>query len=108
MEAQESSDPFALQAQYYKLFANGVRLQMLWEIGDGELTVTELSERLDVTVSNISQHLRMMRSLGVVRARRDGQRQYYRVTNPRFLEGVRVMHQGILEIYQTLGTNSEP
>ncbi|MBN2800493.1 MAG: helix-turn-helix transcriptional regulator [Deltaproteobacteria bacterium] len=105
MQLQDGCDIFTLQAQFYKLFANSLRLQIVWELGDGEMTVTELSDHLEVTVSNVSQHLRVMRALGVVRARRDGQRQFYRITNPRFLEGVRVMQQGILEINQERGSN---
>jgi DNA-binding transcriptional ArsR family regulator len=94
----EDPDIFVLHAQFCKIFANPVRLRVMWELRMGERTVSDLAEALEVSVSNISQHLRVMRSLGVVATRRDGQRQYYRTTSDHFLVGCRHIRQGVQEV----------
>ncbi len=92
-------DVFDIHAQFCKVFANPLRQRILWHLGQGECTVSELAEQLEVTVSNTSQHLRMMRALGVVQARRDGQKQHYSITSRHFLEGCRAIRAGIAEVY---------
>ena len=105
----EDTDIFVLHAQFCKIFANPVRLRIMWELRNGERTVSDLADVLEVSVSNVSQHLRVMRSLGVVATRRDGQRQHYRTTSDHFLVGCRHIRQGVQEVIaarRTLGAGS--
>jgi hypothetical protein len=44
-----------------------------------------------------SQHLRIMRDRGAVALRREGQKVYYRVANPKFIEGYKLIREGIRE-----------
>ncbi len=95
----QDQDIFSLHSQFCKVFANPLRLRIMWELGGGERTVSELAEAIEVSISNVSQHLRVMRALGVVTTRRDGQRQYYRTTSAHFLAGCRSIRQGIQEVF---------
>jgi ArsR family transcriptional regulator len=59
----------------FKALADPTRARILAELADGGLCVGALAYRLGVTHSAVSQHLRILREVGLV----DGQRQGYRV-----------------------------
>jgi DNA-binding transcriptional ArsR family regulator len=55
------------------------RLLLLGELLAGERSVEHLAEAASLTVSATSHHLRLLRSLRLVRARREGRHVLYRV-----------------------------
>lgn len=92
-----NNDIFALHAEFCAIFASEIRLRIMWALGDGEKTVTELANELGISVPNTSQHLAIMRSRGAVEARRDGRTIYYSIANPKFFEGARLIREGLIE-----------
>lgn len=64
-------------AQIIKAIAHPLRLRILAILCEGAKNVTTLAVRLDTAQSLISQHLRVMRSEGLVIAERKGSRVYY-------------------------------
>lgn len=62
------------QASLCKAFANPTRLHLLDLLSRGEAGASELQERLGVSKANLSQHLALLRSAGVVHTRREGKR----------------------------------
>ena len=67
------------------------RLCVLESLAAGEMSVSELSTRVNCQVPNMSQHLAVLRAAGLVSARRDGSNVYYRVADPRVLEAYRLI-----------------
>jgi DNA-binding transcriptional ArsR family regulator len=57
--------------------ANEKRLLILCQLIDGERSVNDIAELLGARQSTISQHLALLRRDGFVKARRDGQTQFY-------------------------------
>lgn len=57
--------------------AHPKRLLVLCNLLQGELSVGELAERVELGQSALSQHLGKMRALTLVKTRRDGQTIYY-------------------------------
>ncbi len=55
------------------------RLMILCNLADGERSVGDLAEDLDMSQSSLSQHLARMRSEGLVETRRESQTVYYRL-----------------------------
>jgi len=53
------------------------RLRLLTELLDGDRTVERLAAAAGLSLSATSHHLRLLRSLRLVRARRDGRHVYY-------------------------------
>jgi ArsR family transcriptional regulator len=96
--ATPSAEVFALHAQFCKVFSNPTRLRVMCELQHGERTVTDLADAIDVSLANLSQHLRVMRTIGVVTARREGQSLYYHSASPHFFAGCTRIRQGILEV----------
>ena len=82
------SDQAAFEAQagaaavLLRALANERRLLILCQLGEGELSVGALQERLDVSQSVLSQHLAVLRDEGVVATRRQSQTIFYRIANP--------------------------
>ena len=66
-------------AKVAQALASGNRLQLLEFMAQGERSVDALAAMSGVTVANASQHLQALRRAGLVVARKDGQRVYYRV-----------------------------
>jgi len=53
------------------------RLRIIHLLKDGEVCVCDLMERMDISQSLLSHHLGVLRKVGLVRDRRDGQWVYY-------------------------------
>ena len=67
------------------------RLCVLDSLTKGELSVRELSEVVGCQVPNMSQHLAVLRSAGLVSTRRVGSTVFYRVADPAVLEAYRLI-----------------
>ena len=67
------------------------RLCVLESLSGGEASVGELATRVSCQVPNMSQHLAVLRSAGLVAARRDGSTVYYRLADPKVLEAYKVL-----------------
>lgn len=79
----DDTELFELHADFCKMIASPRRLMIIELLAKKESSVGEIAQALDVPPSNVSQHLRVMRSRHVVAARKDGQTVYYRLTHPR-------------------------
>jgi DNA-binding transcriptional ArsR family regulator len=64
-------------AETLKALASPGRLIVLTELLSGEKTVEQLAASAALSVSATSHHLRLLRTLRLVRARRDGRHVYY-------------------------------
>ena len=73
---------FRLQADICKTLADANRLLILHEIRAGEMSVGQLATNLNLTQSNVSRHLAILRQRGIVSTRREGTTIYYSLANP--------------------------
>ncbi len=72
------------EAAFFKVLADTTRLRLAVLLSiQGETCVCGLAEALDVPEYTISRHLRVMRSAGIVEARREGTWMHYRLTKAR-------------------------
>jgi DNA-binding transcriptional ArsR family regulator len=60
-------------AQLLKALGNEQRLLILCHLLDGPLSVGELNQRIELSQSALSQHLAVLRELGLVETRREAQ-----------------------------------
>lgn len=65
--------------------ANENRLLLLCQISQGEKSVSELEELLDLHQPTLSQQLGVLRTEGLVSTRREGKRIHYSVTDQKLL-----------------------
>ncbi len=76
-------------AQIFKVLSNPKRLEILNTIRDKEVTVNELSKILGIRKANSSQHLSVLRYLGLVTLRREGKHIFYKAKNSNFLDSIK-------------------
>jgi DNA-binding transcriptional ArsR family regulator len=74
-----------------KAIAHPLRLKVLCVLGEGELSVQEIVDSVGTSQSNISQHLAILRDKGVLATRKDANRVYYRIGDPRTVKLVGMM-----------------
>jgi ArsR family transcriptional regulator len=77
---------FALKAMSHPL-----RLKILCTLGDAEISVQDIVEKVGTSQSNISQHLAILRDKGILASRKDANRVYYRVGDARTLRLIGMM-----------------
>lgn len=68
-------------AESFKAFVDPTRLRILASLFTGERNVSDLAEHLDVSQSAVSHQLRLLRSLDIVRYRKDGREIFYRLAD---------------------------
>ncbi|HEY7848249.1 MAG TPA: metalloregulator ArsR/SmtB family transcription factor [Candidatus Limnocylindria bacterium] len=76
-----------------KALADAKRLCVVERLADGERSVSDLSRDVGCQVPNMSQHLAVLRSAGIVATRREGSTVFYRLADPNVLEVYRLLQQ---------------
>ena len=79
---KRDAEIYERQARICKAFAHPGRLQILDLLGEGERGVSELQEALGISKTNISQHLSVLKSAGVLATRREGKQIYCSLAMP--------------------------
>jgi DNA-binding transcriptional ArsR family regulator len=74
---------FAIHAAVFAALANPTRHELMHRLCEQPRTPTELAEVLDVSKPNVSQHLAVLQSAGLVRRERRGGHVYWEVVDPR-------------------------
>jgi ArsR family transcriptional regulator len=82
-----------LHASVCKGLADPKRLLIINALRDGEMSVGEICEELELPQANVSQHLAIMRDRGLVNARKDGQFVFYSLTTMKIVEAVDLLRQ---------------
>jgi len=76
-----------------RALADPKRLCVLERLADGERSVSDLSRDVGCQVPNMSQHLAVLRTAGLVASRREGSTVFYRLADPRVLDAYRLLQQ---------------
>ncbi len=92
-DAREMARHADSAARLLKALANRYRLQVLCVLGGEELSVGEVNERIPLSQSALSQHLKVLREDGLVTTRRESQTVYYRVAPGPAMEVIGVLHR---------------
>ena len=66
--------------------AHPLRLKILCLVGAAELSVLEIVDAVGTSQSNISQHLAVLRDNGILAARKEANKVFYRIGDARVLE----------------------
>jgi DNA-binding transcriptional ArsR family regulator len=79
----KDSEIFEMHAEFCRMIASSKRLMIIELLAKKEMSVSKIALSLGLHQSNVSQHLRVLRSQHIVESRKDGQTVYYRLTNSR-------------------------
>jgi ArsR family transcriptional regulator len=79
-------------AQLLGALSNPRRLLILCKLAQAqEMNVSALVEAVGVSQSALSQHLALMRAMGLVAARKEGLNVHYRIADPRVFDMMRAL-----------------
>lgn len=93
IELIERDEHIEQASRALKAMSHPLRLKILCVLGDKEVSVQDIVEMVGTTQSNISQHLAILREKDVLRTRKDANRVYYRVSDPRTLKLIGLMRE---------------
>ena len=85
-----------LQAEVLRVLAHPARIEILHRLADGPLEVSRLARAIGATQPNASQHLAVLRAVGLVEPDRHGREIRYRLTDPDVIVACGVM-RGVLQ-----------
>jgi ArsR family transcriptional regulator len=61
------------------------------------MSASDLVEAIGLSKANLSQHMAVLRSKGVVLARREGLNVFYRISNPKIIQACDLMREVLLD-----------
>jgi len=97
MEREREEQLYRLQAELCHVLAEPTRLKLLSLLGERPRPVKDLVEATGERQAKISQHLAIMRKLGIVRTERQGTEVHYSLADPRILEACRITRDVLLQ-----------
>jgi len=66
--------------------AHPMRIKILCLLSSGELSVQDIVDAVGTTQSNISQHLAILKTCGMIGGRKDGTKMFYAIEDARILK----------------------
>ena len=94
---------YELQADLCKIFSNAKRLEIINSLKDKEMSASELIERIGLSKANLSQHMGVLKSKGVILTRREGVNIYYRISNPKIIQACHLIREVLFEQFKEKG-----
>ena len=74
-------DQVDLAVEVFRMLAEATRVQLLWALIEGELSVNDLAVQVGKAPAAVSQHLAKLRMAHLVHPRREGIQVFYRLEN---------------------------
>jgi ArsR family transcriptional regulator len=84
-------------AELFSAFSDTSRVRIISAIVEQEVNISALAKMIGVTESAVSHHMRGLRQMRIVQARRDGKEVYYSVIDPHI---VALFQQGVRHIQE--------
>jgi DNA-binding transcriptional ArsR family regulator len=84
-------------ADMFRLMGDHSRLRIVLQCLDGPTAVGEIAERLGLSPSLVSHHLRLLRAARIVRAEREGKHVYYSAADAHISGVLRDMIEHLVE-----------
>jgi DNA-binding transcriptional ArsR family regulator len=94
---------YELHADLCKIFSNAKRLEIINTLNGKEMSASELIERIGLSKANLSQHMSVLKSKGVIITRREGVNIYYHIANPKIIQACHLIREVLVEQFQEKG-----
>lgn len=97
MKQTMSDASCAMLGDFFATFAHTTRMRIFCTLQREPKTVTEIAAEAGVSITNASQHLRLMRDRGAVIAEKHAQSVHYHIADPRFVEAAILIREALFE-----------
>ncbi|OGO21737.1 MAG: transcriptional regulator [Chloroflexi bacterium RBG_16_50_9] len=88
---------YQYHAEMCQVFSHPKRLEVINVLRDGEMSVTELAQKLELPIGNLSQHLSMMKERHILATRKEGNMVYYRILSPKLVRCFDMMREMLFD-----------
>jgi ArsR family transcriptional regulator len=82
---------------FCKALANPIRIEIIDVLNDKKLTFGELQNEAGVLKSNLSKHLSLMVSNGILVQRKEGLNVYFKLSTDRIATACRIMREVLID-----------
>jgi ArsR family transcriptional regulator len=90
------------KAGIFQALAHPTRVAIVEHLAKGELSVTQLCEKVGVEQANASQHLAVLRNKHVVQTRRAGNQTFYSLRDPAFAKVLEALREFLLHVAEAI------
>ncbi|MDR5726691.1 MAG: metalloregulator ArsR/SmtB family transcription factor [Terriglobia bacterium] len=80
---------------FFMILGHSTRMRIFCALQNGSRSVTRIAEEAEISISNASQHLRLMRDRGAVISERHGQTVFYGIADPRFFQAASLIRDAL-------------
>lgn len=87
-----------LKSEFFKALGHPLRIRLLELLSEGERSVTELLEEVEVEQPHLSQQLAVLRRAGFVVSRREGAHVVYTLADRRTAELLAISRQMLIDM----------
>ena len=91
-----SDDEFGQIAQHFRLLGEPMRLKILQAVCRGPRTVNDIVAAVGATQANVSKHLALLASAGILTRKKDGQCVYYGMKDPLTMKMCELVHSQLV------------
>lgn len=86
-----------MEVNLFKALAHPTRLKIVKQLIEGKLCVCELNEDIELSQSNLSQHLKILKDAYILIQERDGLRINYGIKNEKIIELINIVEQIVVK-----------
>lgn len=97
MASERDLEIYEMQAEISGALAHPVRLWILDLLSGGERATQDLLATLEIPKANLSQHLLVLRSAGLLEVRKSGRSQFVRLALPRITQACKIVRELLVE-----------
>jgi len=97
----KKKDFYTIHSDVCKTLSNPKRQEILDNLRKKEMTVNELVKKTGISQANLSQHLAILRTKGIVSDRRDGINVHYSIANPKIIKAFDLISEVLQEVLST-------
>lgn len=96
-ETMDKKDIYEQHANICKALANPIRIEIIEILNAGELNFGEILKILFISKSNLSQHLSVMVSNGLVVQRKEGTNSFFKLSSDKVAKACEIMRDVLIE-----------
>ena len=88
---------YTLHSNICKALANPIRIEIIDILSNNEMSFGEIQEVTGVLKSNLSQHLTVLVSKGILIQRKEGLNAYYKLSTKKVAKACQIMREVLIE-----------
>lgn len=85
---------------FFATLSHATRMRIFCALQRESKTVTEIADEAGISITNASQHLRLMRDRGAVIAEKRAQSVYYKIADQRFVEAAILIRDALSQRFR--------